>query len=56
MKVSTAAVALGATPPQVRHLIVAGQLPGALRVGQRVLHVPSRSVFDYLRSSSTVAS
>ncbi len=39
MKVTTAGVALGATPADVRRLIAAGQLPGSLRVGRRVLHV-----------------
>lgn len=52
MKVSTAAVALGASPRSVRRLIAAGQLPGAIRLGRRVLHVPARAVFDHLATSA----
>lgn len=52
MKVTTAGVALGATPADVRQLIATGQLPGSFRVGRRVLHVPARAVFDYLAASA----
>ena len=52
MKVSTAAVALGASPRSVRRLIADGQLPGTFQIGRRVLHVPARSVFDYLATSA----
>lgn len=52
MKVSTAAVALGASPRSVRRLIAAGQLPGTFRIGRRVLHIPTQSVFDYLATSA----
>ncbi len=45
MKVSTAAIPIGANPDES----APGHLPGALRIGRRVFHVPARSVFDYLR-------
>lgn len=52
MRTSTAAVALGVTPGRVRQLVTEGRLPGTIRLGPKVLHVPPGAVFDHLRASA----
>lgn len=56
MRISTAAVALNVTPRRVRQLVADGRLPGTVRLGPKVLHVPSRAVFDHLRAAGPATS
>jgi len=50
MRTSTAAVAIDRTPQRVRQLVAEGRLPGTIRLGRKVLHVPAAAVFDHVRS------
>lgn len=52
MRISTAAVAIDRTPQRVRQLVAEGRLPGTIRLGRKVLHVPAEAVFEYVRGQA----
>ena len=52
MKTSVAAIALGVSERRIRELVVEGKLPGSLRIGSKVWHVPAAAVFARLRAQT----
>lgn len=45
MKTDVVAIALGVTERRVRELAAEGKLPGTIRLGHRVWHIPAEAVF-----------
>jgi hypothetical protein len=53
VKTSVAAIALGVSERRIRELVVEGKLPGSLRIGRKVWHVPAAAVFARLRAQTS---
>ena len=53
MKVSVAAIAMRVSEQRVRELAREGKLPGSIRLGSKVWHVPAAAVFARLRAQTS---